>query len=232
MIRFCFVTSFMALAFISTNVMAQHSDIEFGYDDTGGPTALVIEQDNVTIEGFQFFEAEFDEFLGDFFAEDPGFTTNEGEGLLVNPGDQIWLNFLDASSNSAFGVGYVNYYNPNTDMLEALGSLEITDNGGAPTANLILDGGSIVSGANPQLIGIGDVDGDIHDHITFDLLDDGTAPFGAYGVLVQLQSDFETFALPRFGVASIPEPGSFALLTPVALGFLLRRRRKSKVSEK
>lgn len=253
---FLFAAVTIAVMSLSTNIMAQHghSDIEFGYNDTGNPTAFIIEQDATTSEGFQFFEAEFEEFLGDFFADDPGFTTNDAEGLLINPGDQIWFRVLDASLNSAFGQGFLNYYDPNTDTLSAAGRLQITDNGGASTLDLVLNGATIESGDNPQLLGIGDVDGDIHDHLNFDLLDDGTAPLGAYGILVQMQSDFdpangnfdldsdpfwiifnhgmdeedfENFALPKFGVASaVPEPGSLLCLTGAAFALALRRRRK------
>ena len=250
----CFIAA-TVVASLSTSVMAQHSDIELGYDNTSSPTAFIIENDNVTVEGFQFFEAEFDEFLGDFFTEDPGFATNDAEGLLINSGDLIWLNFLDASTTSSFGVGYVNYYDPNTEMLHAIGRMQVTDNGGGGTADLILNGSTIESGVNPQLLGAGDIDGDLHDHLTFDLLDDGTAPFGAYGLLVQLQADFdspdgnidlssdpfwiifnhgmdeedfETYALPAFGVAAVPEPGSATLLALGGVALIaIRRKRKT-----
>ncbi len=250
-----FATLGLVLSLLSTQAVGQHSDIEFGYDNTSSPTGFVIEQDNTTFDGIQYFESEFDEFLGDFFADDPGFVTNDAEGLLVNSGDNVWINFLDASSNSAFGVGFVNYYNPLTDTLQAVGRISVTDNGGGGTADLVINGASIESGVNPQFLGTGDVDGDIHDHVTFDLLDDGSAPDGAYGVLVQLQSDFDTpdgnmdlnsdafwiifnkgmteqdfdeKALLAFGVGAIPEPSSASFLVLGASVFLLRRRRKNR----
>ena len=250
---FSLTVAIIAVGLLPQCIAAQHSDIEFGYDNTTSPTGFVIEQDNMTTDGIQFFEAEFDEFAGDYFSDDPGFVTNDAEGLLVNSGDDIWVNFLDASTNSAFGVGFLNYYNPVTDSLEAIGRLSVSDNAGAGTDDLILAGASIESGVNPQFLGTGDVDGDIHDHISFDLLDDATAPDGAYGVLVQLQADFDTpdgnmdlssapfwiiynknmtesdfeeNALPAFGVAPIPEPGSVLFLGLGATVLLIRRRRK------
>ena len=244
----------LALCLLPANAFGQHSDVEFGYDNLASPTGFVIEQDNTTSDGIQFFEAEFDEFMGDFFSDDPGFVTNDAEGLLVNSGDDIWVNFLDASTNSAFGVGFVNYYNPVINALESVGRFSISDNGGTGTADLVLNGASIESGVNPQLLGTGDGDGDIHDHISFDLLDDGSAPDGAYGVLVQLQGDFdapdgnmdvssdafwiifnkgmteqefEENALPAFGVSAVPEPGSAAVLVLCASAICMRRRRRS-----
>ncbi len=251
-----FLSTFV-LAMTSTSLFAQHAgDVEFGYDNLSSPTAYVIEANNFTTDGILFFESEMEELdpfnAGDFSSDEPGFTTNGGEGLLVNPNDQIWLNALDASSNSAFGVGYVNYYNPTTDSLEAFGRIGIYDNSSA-TADLILGGSSIESGPNPQFIGLGDVDGDVHDHLIVDLLDDGSSPLGAYGIMFQLQSDFATAdgtmdlgsdpfwivwnhgmseadfemrALPRFGVSAVPEPGAVGMLAFGMSAVLLRRRRR------
>ena len=55
-------------------------------------------------------------------------------------------------------------------------------------ADLILNGASIESGGNPQFVDVGNSN-NIHDHVIFDLLDDETAPFGAYGIMFQLESD-------------------------------------------
>ena len=193
----------IALLFFSANVLAQHADVEFGYerDINSNPTGIEIEQDAVTTDGFQFFEAEFDLFGTDFFTDDPGFATHDGEGLLFDPGNDIWLEVLDASDNwSAFGVGYVNYYNPNTDSLEAFGRMRITDNAGGATSDLVLDGDSIESGVNPQFVqtafeeevnGQLDGNGHIHAHLNFDLLDETPDSVGAYGLLVRVQSDFD-----------------------------------------
>ena len=253
--RFLAAIAAIGCALHSTCAFAQHSDVEFGYDSTSSPTAFIIEQDETTLDGIQFFESEFetpDPFdPTNFFTDDPGFATNDAEGLLVNQGDQAWLKFLDASVHSAFGVGYVNYYNPTTDTLQALHRVSVLDNSGG-TADLVLSGGIIESGDNPQFLGTGDSGGDIHDHVTFDLLDDATAPFGAYGLLVQMQSDFnpvdgifdldsdpfwiiinhgmdeedfESKALRAYGV--IPEPSSLGLLALIGGAFLYRRRARS-----
>lgn len=235
----------------------QHAgDVEFGYDVPAAPTGFVFDSSDFTSDGLRYFESEFEELdpftPGDFSADEPGFTTNLGEGLRVNQGDQVWLNALDASSLSSFGQGYVNYYNPVADTLTAAGRLGIIDNSGA-TANLVLNGAGIESGLSNQFIGLGDSVGDVHDHVIVDLLDDGSAPLGAYGVLVQLQSDFspadatmdlssdpfwivfnhgmsdsdfDTRALPSFGVSAVPEPGSFLVLGVAAVvGSSVRRRR-------
>ncbi len=212
--------------------MLSISDVEFGYDNTASPTDFAIEGNVLTQDGILLVESsmeELDPFTpGDFSADQPGFATNSAEGLLVNSNDEIWISALDASVDSAFGVGYVNFYNPVTDALEASGRIVFEDNTFS-TADLVLNGDSIESGVNLQFIDRANGGGNIHDHIVFDLLDDATAPIGAYGLLVQLhsdfapidgnmelssepfwivfnngmsQADFERFALPKFGVGS------------------------------
>jgi len=248
----------MASAFFSfTMCQAQHSDVEFGYDNTASPTAFVIEGNEFTFDGIQIFEAgmeEFDPFNpGDFGSDEPGFATNAAEGLLVNSGDQIFLRILDASVHSAYGVGFVNYYDPNTDSLEASASRRLMAmQNSASFDDLVINGTGFESGDNPVFIDFGDGTGNIHDHVFFDLLDDGTAPFGAYGLLVQLESDFasngigstdlesapfwmiwnhgmaendfDSMALPKFG--AVPEPSSLLLLGSLAMGTLGFRRRR------
>lgn len=252
--KFRILFSTAVLAMLSTNVFAQHSDIEFGYGTD--PTEIEIEGVEFTTDGFALFEAEMEELdpdgdPGNFSSDEPGYTTNDAEGLLVNEDDRIWLRAVDASVESLFGVGYVNYYNPTEDMLEASGRLSILDNT-ASTADLILNGGSIESGDNPQFLAFGDEHGDVHAHVDVDLLDDATAPTGAYGILFQMQSDFdvadgnmdaesdfywivwnhgmdeedfENLALPKFGLAAVPEPGSLSLLALGATALFMRRRR-------
>lgn len=259
------LTGMAALAWTSCGSWAQadgdgghaHSDIEFGYDNLANPTAFDIEGTAFTTEGFLFFEAgmaEFDPFTpGNFGSDEPGFTTNAAEGLLVNSGDAIYLRVLDASVYSNFGVGYVNFFNPTTNLMEASASRRLLaeQNSGSLT-DLTFNGLAIESGDNPLFLGLGDVDGDIHDHIFFDLLDDESAPFGAYGILVQLEADFgsnglngtemnsdkfwmiwnhgmdegdfDTRALAAFG--AVPEPGTGLALVGLVLGALGYSRRR------
>ena len=242
----------LVLGAMSTTVVGQHADIEFGYDSQSSPTGFVVEGDDFTGDGIQYFSQNMDEFLGDWFSDNPGFVTNDQEGLLLNAGDGVWLEFLDASIHSNFGVGFVNYYNPNTDSIESFGRISVVDNAGAGTADLILNAGAIESGDNPQFVGSADSNGDVHRHVTFDLLDDASSGDGAYGFMFRFQSDFDTQdgimdlsgdpiwvifnknmsqsdfennALPAFGVGAIPEPTSLVLLG-LGTGLVLLRRRR------
>ncbi len=257
--RILFSASLFTL--LAVNAYAQdhdheHSDIEFGYENG----ALVIEPGELTTEGIMIFESEFEvlEINGQssLGADEPGFDTPVAEGLVVNPGDTAWLNVLNASNYSSVGVGIVNYYNPNSGMLELLGlseQISIIDNTETGTDDLIL-GSSMADGQdNPQFIGIADDNGEIHDHVVFDLLNEESMPLGAYGILFQLQtdfdfdgimdltsdefwivfnhgmteSDFENFAIPAFGPSSagVPEPGSAAILFVAGSLAGLRRRK-------
>ena len=259
------LTSMTALAWINCVPLAQadgdgehgHSDIEFGYDNLSNPSSFVIEGSAFTTEGFLFFEAgmeAFDPFdPNNFGSDEPGFTTNAAEGLLVNSGDAIFLRVLDASQYSNFGVGFVNFFNPNTNLLEAAASHRLlAEQNSAGLTDLTFNGVGIESGDNPVFLGLGDADGDVHDHIFFDLLDDGSAPLGAYGILVQLEADFgsnglngtemnsdkfwmiwnhgmdegdfDTRALAAFG--AVPEPGTGLALIGLVLGALGYSRRR------
>jgi hypothetical protein len=241
-------------------VEPEHLDVEFGY--SAGGTELEIEVGEVTATGVPIFEGTFEEFdsffdAGNLTAEDPGFATAPDEGLDINVGDQIFLNVLDSSTSALFGgLGYVTRYNPLTDQLEAAGQISIIDNT-AGTADLVLDGDSIVSGPTSQFIAEAEADltggvDEFDEHIVFDLLNDN-APPAAYGILVELQSnfagtsldefeltsepfwiilnngieleEFEEFAVRAFETAAIPEPGTFGLLAAGMAGVLLRRRR-------
>ena len=192
------ISTMVLLCLFSTGLYGQHahSDLEFGYDNLNTPTAFEIEEVESTSDGFLFYEAEMEELdpigdPGNFSSDEPGFTTNALEGLLINEEDQIWLNAVDAATYSLFGVGYVNYYNPGTDSLDAVGNLAVQDNTSS-TDDLILSG-AMATGPNPQFLGLGDMDGDLHDHVVINLLDDATAGIGAYGVMFQLQADFDPF---------------------------------------
>jgi hypothetical protein len=239
-----------------TQAKAQHSDIEFGYNNLSTPTAFVLEGSAFTVDGLPFWASDFFEIdpfnPGDYGSDEPGFTTNAGEGLLINTNDRIFLRVLNAAGNSAFGVGWVNYFNPNTGLLEASASNRMAGEHNSGAFNtLFFNGLGIESGDNPLFLGAGSASGNLHDHILFDLLDDATAPFGAYGVLFRMEADFASngfgqtdltsdafwiiwnhgmsesdflnAALPAFG--AIPEPSSLFLLSMAGLGMMLRRRR-------
>ena len=194
--RLLFYLSLFAITCIPANLHAQDVDLEFGDDDANNPTVIMADPTGfraITGDGISLADSSFTERdpfnPGEFSADQPGFATNSGQGLIVNSSNGIMLNALDASVESAFGVGYVNFYNPATDALEATGRLAFEDNT-AGTPDLVLNGSAIESGVTPQFIELADSGGEVHDHIVWDLLDDDTAPFGAYGILVQLQSDF------------------------------------------
>jgi len=256
--RFLTISFFACCLLSPISAIGQHahSDLEFEYDSLGTPTKFVIESDEFTSDGFLFFEGEFadgDPAPGNQLeADDPGFATH---GLRVNPGDQIWLNFLNASDHSGFGRGYVTYFDPMTSALSAAGRIGVIDNAGS-TLDLLMNGGFLEAGSGPtrQFLQTANSFGGIHSHVTFDLLDDDAAPIGAYGVMFEMQSlfngntsgladltsepiwfifnhgmsddDFDSIALPAFGVSAIPEPGSAGVLLLTGMATLLRRRKR------
>ena len=216
----------LVLGCIGVDAFAQHSDILLGYDDVSAPTELILQVDERTCEDIPFFDGTI-VFLDPFNpadrnADDPGFASVVGAGM--NPGDELWIEVLDASQYSQFGAGYMNLFDPSTGMITAEGQFALYDNKTA-SSDLIIDG-DMLSGDNPQFIDVGNSGGAIHDHIVFDLLDEANAPVGAYAMLCRLQADFapldgeadiysepfwlifdydmegdfETLALPAFGV--------------------------------
>ena len=223
--------SITAIICLSSNLHAQHNDMIFGYDDPNNPTDFLLSPltSTTTGDGIILIPTNMEEDIfvdGEFSGDQPGFSTEApGQGLIVNPGNSILLGALDASENSSFGVGYVNFYNPATDELEPSGRIAFKDNT-IGTPDLVLDGDLIESGVNSQFISQASSTGFVHSHIRWDLLDDATAPLGAYGILVELQSDytydgtidltsdpfwivfnhgmseaeFQSFALPKYGV--------------------------------
>jgi len=230
-------------------------DVEIGYDNVNNPMALIFEVGESTTEGIALFESEFEPDTfdpNDMKTDEPGFTTNPNENLLIRQGDRIWLNVLDADAESDVGVGFVNFYNPQTDSLEASGRLSV--DGTSSAAELLINGGQVESGSTRQFIDVGNAAQEAHDHVLFDLLDDATALPGAYGILIQLESNFagndsetpdlvsdklwvvinhgldeevfENQALRQFGIASaVPEPSSLALLMLGGVPLLIRRKR-------
>jgi hypothetical protein len=249
------------MLFSTSHLFAQaHSDVELGLDNLANPLKINIEEIGLTINGLKYFAADIEDIDpltagNQFGAEDPGFTTNAAENLRVRQNDQIWIRALNSSSVAgSVGLnGFVNYFNPTTNSLQLSAShrFAILDNT-ATTADLVFNGFNIESGPNPQFIQSGNATGDIHSHVTFDLLDDVNAPNGAYGIMFDLQadlaltapgmdissdpfwvifnhgmttSDFNTRALPAFGITAVPEPSTLVLVSLVAGGLVWRRRR-------
>ena len=238
-------------------VIAQHSDVVLGYDDPANPTGFVIEQDCETDEGHQLFESEFEELGGDFTSDEPGFITEPGE-LQLGAGDKLYLRALDARNHSSYGVGFVNFFNPNTGNLDVTGGDVLISDDIAGLSNpernsstdLTLSGTSS-SGSALQFIDMADSNGFLHQHVFLDLLNDASAPNGAYGILFQLESDTnadgttdifsdefwivwnhgldeETFesSLSTFGkFSAVPEPGALSFMLMVGCAGILRRRR-------
>ena len=180
----------------------QHSDIEFGYDDFNNPTEIIIESDELTDDGIQIVEGDFEVELGQAFADSPGFITIATEdpgGERVNPGDAVSVKFLDASQNSATGVGYINFYDATTgEITPSTTQLSIESQNGNTS---MLAGDSVVNGVDTVFLSIGSdgttmsnspdeepvelSEGEIHNHLLFVL--DQDIP-GAYGLLFQFES--------------------------------------------
>ena len=202
--RYCFLILMMTLLSFSTNVRAQEFDpldLVLGYDDLSNPTEILLAAiDGFTVNSVPYFTDAFgipDPFSPtDIATKNPGFITSSFADLLINENDQIFIDVLDASvTANAGGVGYVNFYNPDTDQLEASGRLAVVDSLSS-TSDLIINGQIIESGDTQQFVDFGrfaveDSSGvGIHRHLLVDLLDDSAALDGAYGVLVKLQGDF------------------------------------------
>lgn len=255
--KFTIFSAVVAAACLSQSASAQHTDVEFGFDDLANPTSIILENDDVSSEGIQFWEGEFvvfDPFVpGDFATDDPGFATAIGEGLQLNAGDNVFVRTLNAATDprTTLGVGYVNYFNPTTQLLEAANRIAVTDES-VGTVDLILDGAT-ATGDDLQFVGTFDGTNDLDEHVVFDLLDDATAPDGAYGLLLEIEvqqangspaivSDplwvvfnhnlseevFEGAALGAFGIVeseAIPEPTALAFLFGGAACLAVRRRR-------
>lgn len=210
----CLIAISIAIVSVSSNAYAQVQDdldVVLGYDDLANPTEIMLAGiDGMTLNSIPIFIDFFgspNPFAPDDLATDnPGFITNDqlGPGFLVNEGDEIFVNILDASERPASGgVGYVNFYNPAEDRIEASGRISVGELPNDPDVpELCLDGDAIVACDQGVLgdtrrfvdegrISFAGLDGfGIHQHIFFDLLDDEQAPAGAYAVLMEIQSDF------------------------------------------
>ena len=164
------------------------------------------------------------------------------EQLVVNEGDQVFVRVLDASASDSptdRGVGFVNFYNPDTDALEALDPSDLTLNiTGSDGATSVFAGNQLVSGDADVFLAVGS-DGDdfstpppslnedpqlltvgrIHNHLSFDLSGDLANTDGAIGLLLQFttipadgSAPVESdpfFLIFNNGLDELPEPTGF-----------------------
>ena len=199
-----FLASLATLLFASVGFAQEdvHSDIEFGYDNFTTPQAVVVESDELTSEGIQITEGDFISLGLETFADNPGFITPLDEGLRVNPNDRITVRYLNAAEETEVGVGFVNFYDPATGELSAVGRIEVSNQPGDLT---VLDGPELVIGSEDLLLSLGSDgtldsnapdddenrlldEGEIHNHLIYDLRGEQTQ--GAYGILFQIEADF------------------------------------------
>ncbi len=234
---------FYSLAFaasvflVNGQLLAQHNDIEFGYDS--GQIFLVTgELTDSSSDAHRIFEANFPT-TGTFarYTDDPGFFSEVAEGLGVGPNDLIGLDVVQSGNFGSF----LTYFDPTTMIISSTGAVITLDNG---VSSLEITGTT----GGLQAIAEADGVGNIHDHIDF-YLSDGAA-FGAYGILFKMTSDdvsignsepvwlvfnhgmdeavFDSQALAAFGkFSAVPEPGSAVLLGMIGLAMFGTRRNRS-----
>ena len=226
------------VALLAQPATAQHSDVEFEYHNnqidfhSGEPSGL---------DAAVLFEGEFP--VGGpsgNFTSDPGFASEVSEGLGVNPGDQIWINFIVSPS-----LGGFLQYHDGTDFASTTANILVADNSPGSIDPMIFEGS--VSGDNPVFLQTADGIGDIHSHVDFTL--SAGADQGAYALLMQLQTSapgisdsdpfwfifnhgldedtFENVVVPAFQSSAIPEPGTLGLIGIAALAITCRRRRSA-----
>jgi len=227
-----------ALALVASPAFAQHSDVEFDYQNG-----------QITIHGAQtssmdaswLFEGEFPTSgLSQNFTSDPGFASEVGEGLGINPGDDIFINFLISPT-----LGGALIHHDGTGFTTISANILVEDNSPG-TADLTISEGGF-SGDNPAFLQTADGIGDIHSHVDFTL--SAGAAEGAYGLLMELQTSaagiansdpfwvvfnhgldeptFEDIVVPAFQGTSVPEPGSAVALGVAAIFLGMRRRTRS-----
>lgn len=217
-------------------VLAQHNDIEFGYE--GGQ--LVFETGDMThatSDARRLFEGSFP-VTGVFerYTDDPGFASELSEGLGIGANDTIGIDVLQSGN---FG-SYLTFFDPNLNAITATNAT-ITLEKGATSLGINHNAGGLFT------ISQADGMGDFHDHIDF-FLSDGAA-FGAYGLLFNMTTDnagiassdpvwlvfnygmdeatFDSVALPVFGkLSAIPEPSSALLIGALGLGLASARRKR------
>ncbi len=214
----------------------QDVDIEFGLDDLAAPTTVVVVSGLSNSDGTQILDGafsglSFDPLLPpDLSADNPGFITPASEGLLVNSGDEVFVRFLNAGTEStnSVGGGFVSFFDPNNAAagVQAFGNITVSNSSGgslslngaslsgdaAISLGLGADGITGVStpppsaGEPPEILGVGE----IHTHLTFDLQDEATTPAGVIGLFGQFEVDLAATGLD--GVADVTSSPFFLLL--------------------
>jgi len=207
------------------SAVAQHSDVEFKYDNN----KIDVEFGS---EG-RVFEGEFPT-SGPFdqFTDDPGFVAEDGDLIA---GDLIDYNIFGPLEYHD-GTGFA--------PVTAGVSIIIDEN---PSGSLVVDDLTTGPISGSGVIGEVDDEGGLHSHIDFTLTNDSNddaPPFGAYGLLMELTTDrngignSDPFYLVfNFGLdeevfegavgdfaSQIPEPATIVVAGLGGLVLLIRRR--------
>ncbi len=220
---------------LTAQAQAQHSDVEFGYLD--GKIEI-----GFGAEG-RIFEADIPlDGLTPRFTTNPGFAADEpAEGFILNPSDIIGYNIHDR----------LFYWDGISEVAsDPAWTIQIDD----VVGNFIVSNTSAESfssfAPNSQIIGQAGPTGEFHTHLDFTL--SGTAPTGAYGLLMSLSTNAagiansQTFGImfnfglddaafeagvdhfvTTRGLSVVPEPGAAALLLTGLGSVLLRRQRRT-----
>ena len=208
-----FLATMFAMLFTSVS-FAQHTDIEFGFEDPSSASPVFeILLDEFTEEGIAVAEGEFEGSGAFRTADSPGFITpvEEDENLTVGVGDQVFIRVLDASADDSptkLVSGYVGFWTPDGGLQSfdsSFGTLSIEsntigsddptfsdftgDSADGPTDLFLAVGsdGTALSDVPPSL-GEENVTlgpGEIHNHLAFDLSGDLAATNGAVSLLLQ-----------------------------------------------
>lgn len=208
---------------------AQHSDIDFAYDN--GKIAVEFGDEG------QVFEGEFPTSgLFEQFTDDPGFAVADGN---LGSGDLIDYNILSPL-----------FYHDGTGFQPVTPGVSIQiDNNPNGSATVDENTDTVFGSDIPGSVGQADEEGGLHAHIDFTLTDASSGdapPVGAYGFLTQVTTDasgiadsdpfavvfnfgldeepFET-GVESFATNVVPEPTSLAIAGILGTGLLMRRRR-------
>ncbi len=211
----------------SLPAIAQHEgDVEFAYE--GGVIAIE-NGERGRLDARIFFEGAFG--VGgplDRFTDDPGFESHDP----IGPGDRIDYEVL----LNRFGTFLV-AFDPLSSSVLSSHSYSLNIFKGASSVNVTASSGGT------GLVGFAPGSGMFHEHINFQL--SGTAPSGAYGVVMKLKTDAtgigdsepfwlifnynltpEVFGLGVKAITGIPEPSTLlALFGLLGVSALTHRRR-------